>query len=137
MHRRAAALRFVVTLATFVVAWLVAHPAMASTQTQRAPVCDPRGAIMFAPPPQLQDPEQSLDIVTNDDDCTESPLENRHVVPRHGPQADPPAASQDSATAVPPIVCARPAAEQLPAPDASEVQARSGIRNAVDRPPRA
>ena len=92
---------------------------------------------MFAPPPQLQDPEQSLDIVTNDDDCTQSPLELRHVVPRHGSQADPPTASQDSATALGSIVCPRPAAELLPAPDASEVQARSGIRNAVDRPPRA
>ena len=29
--------------------------------TERAPLCDPRGATTFAPPPQMQDVEVSLD----------------------------------------------------------------------------
>jgi hypothetical protein len=45
--------------------------------------CDPRGAAVFAPPPQIQDPELSLDIPP---DCAEdSPLDVRNVVPGHTP----------------------------------------------------
>ncbi len=48
-----------------------------------APMCDPRGAAVFAPPPQIQDPELSLDIPP---DCAEdSPLDVRNAVPGHGP----------------------------------------------------
>jgi hypothetical protein len=46
-------------------------------------MCDPRGAAVFAPPPQIQDPELSLDIPP---DCAEdSPLDVRNVVPGHKP----------------------------------------------------
>jgi hypothetical protein len=127
-------LRVLVTLTTFVVVWLVAHPAMAM---DGAPVCDPRGAANFAPPPQFQDPEQSLDIVTNDDDCTSSPLETRHVVPRHAPPIDAPSTSQEPAAAGAAIVVPRGAGDLLPAPDACEVTPRSGFRGAVERPPRS
>jgi hypothetical protein len=126
-------LRSFVTLATLLVVWLVAHPARANT---RAPVCDPRGAIGFAPPPQLQDPEQSLDIVVNDSDCTESPLSTHHVVPNRAPPPDMSASSQPPAAAAAAVAVARPAFDLLPAPDASEVPSCSGFRDDVERPPR-
>ena len=64
---RTRALRLLLTLTTLVVVWLVASPAMASEGTlaslaNKAPLCDPRGAITFAPPPQMQEPTSSLDI---------------------------------------------------------------------------
>jgi hypothetical protein len=132
---RSRLLRVLVTLTTFIVVWLVARPAMA--MMDGAPVCDPRGAAGFAPPPQFQDPEQSLDIVTNDDDCTQSPLESRHVVPSHrAPATDFSSTSQDPAAAGASVVIERAVGGLLPAPDASEVLPRSGFRDAVERPPR-
>lgn len=128
-------LRLVVTLATFIVAWFVL-PSAAHAAVQ-APVCDPRGAITFAPPPQLQDPETSLDIVVDDDDCTKSPLEQRSVTPeRTAPQVAA-SSARDPATSgiVVPIACAP--SERLPAPDVSPSCPRRGFRASLERPPRA
>lgn len=131
-------LRLVLTLATFAVAWLVL-PGAARAAVQ-APVCDPRGATMFAPPPQRQDPETSLDVVVNDDDCTKSPLELRGVTPGRTPPPSAPSRSQDIAT-VALLVSAAPAAPasdaRLPAPDASHASSRPGFRASLERPPRA
>jgi hypothetical protein len=128
-------LRLVLTLATFVVAWLVV-PGIASAAVQ-APVCDPRGAIMFAPPPQLQDPDSSLDVVVNDDDCTRSPLEQRNVMPEQAPQRIASSSFRDAAavTASVPVPTAAP--QRLPAPDASHTSPRPGFRTSLERPPRA
>jgi hypothetical protein len=47
----------VLAIAAALVVWLVASPARAAL----APQCDARGAITFAPPPQLQPPLESID----------------------------------------------------------------------------
>jgi hypothetical protein len=124
-------LRTLLALATFAVVWLVVSPASASPSM--APLCDPRGAITFAPPPQIQDAELSLDIPA---DCaTDSPSESRNVVPGRGPQIDisfsqePVAAS---GTRLPALIFA----ERLPARVAVDVGLRPGVRASLERPPR-
>jgi hypothetical protein len=75
-------LRTFLAVATFAVAWLVVSPARA--WTNMAPICDPRGATTFAPPPQIQDAEQSLDVP---EDCAEtSPLETKSFSRGRGPE---------------------------------------------------
>ncbi len=75
---------------------------------------------MFAPPPQMQDPEQSLDIVVNDDDCTQSPRdtspssEPSALADRHGPHSRPRERRRTSLVSV-----AEPEGELCPAPVAS------------------
>lgn len=82
-------LRDALAFATLVVVWLVVSPARAA---ESAPMCDPRGAITFAPPPQIQDEERSLDIPA---DCYDvNPLETKNYVPGH-PAPPPPNFAQD------------------------------------------
>jgi len=121
-------------IATFAVVWLVATPAHAAG----APVCDPRGAIVFAPPPQQQDPEVTLDIVVNDDDCTQSPLEQKHATPGRAPAPESGAAAKEPARAVSiSLVAHATAEERLPAPAAVAEREREGFRPSFERPPRA
>jgi hypothetical protein len=125
---RSRALRILFTLTVFAIVWLVVKPAHAA-----APVCDPRGATMFAPPPQIQDAEQSLDVVP---DCAvDSPLDVRAVGPRRGgPIAfsfsqEPMAAN---AILLPPMLVG----DKLDAPRSSLVRPPRGVRSALERPPR-
>jgi hypothetical protein len=55
----------IVAFAFALAAWVVARPALAA-----APLCDPRGAVTFAPAPQLQAPLASVDIGTDRDGCS-------------------------------------------------------------------
>ncbi len=125
---RSRLLRILFALTTFALVWLVVKPAYAA-----APVCDPRGATMFAPPPQIQDPEQSLDVVP---DCAvDSPLDVRAVGPRRGGPvsfliSQEPVAQV--AIALPPI----PIGERLEAAASSLVRPPRGVRSALERPPR-
>lgn len=125
-------LRTFVTLATFAVAWLVASPAQASAP---APVCDPRGAIMFAPPPQMQDPEQSLDVVAPCDGRAPDPLSARQVGPQRGPQIDL-SFSQEPATPNAFVVPLTPPLARIAAPEEALARAPNGVRFALERPPR-
>lgn len=122
-------LRIFVTLATFTVVWMVASPARAA-----APVCDPRGAIMFAPPPQMQDPEQSLDVVAPCDP-REDPLATRHVGPQRGPQIE---LSDSREPALPTALAVplSPPLARLAAPEEALSRAPNGVRLALERPPR-
>ena len=76
-------LRLVVAVAAASCVWLVAIPA--AWASSLAPQCDHRGAITFAPPPQLQPPEQSIDMT--DDRCALVPhaMRERRVRLGHGP----------------------------------------------------
>ena len=123
--------RAFVTLATLAVVWLVASPAQAA-----APVCDPRGAIMFAPAPQMQDPEQSLDVVAPCDGRADDPLAGRHVVPRRGTALDFSSSSQDPAIAGRFFVPLAAPLARLPAPEAALARPPNGVRSALERPPR-
>ncbi|MCL2725117.1 MAG: hypothetical protein FWD69_11835 [Polyangiaceae bacterium] len=126
--------RAFVTLAAFVVAWLVASPAVAFTS--RAPVCDPRGAIMFAPPPQLQDVEQSFDIGIINEDCMTTPIENRHVVPHRGVASEEPSSAQDPTTMWASLCFPPGGSQRLLAPATVFSVIKNGFRSSIERPPR-
>gem|GEM_PF-2451906 len=105
----------------------------------RAPLCDRRGAITFAPPPQMQDLEVSLDVGTFDD-CESSPAFDRALHRASRGRAPLPVsaeATREPATHASVAPLPRGAFEILPAPAASEVCSRPGFRSTVDRPPRA
>lgn len=123
-------LRAFVTLATFAVVWLVACPAQAA-----APVCDPRGAIMFAPAPQMQDLEQSMDVVAPCDGRAEDPLAARQVAPQRGPQIDLSSSHEQVTTNAFVIPLVAPLA-RLAAPEPVLARPPSGVRSALERPPR-
>lgn len=127
-------LRLVSALATFVVAWLVA-PQVAWAAPTPAPVCDPRGAIMFAPPPQIQDLEQSLDVVAPCDGRAEDPREAKHVTRGHGTSIDF-SSSQEPATADDLVVPLAAPLARMNAPEPDLTRAPSGVRSDVERPPR-
>jgi hypothetical protein len=115
-------------VATFAVVWLVVSPASAM-----APVCDPRGAVGFAPPPQIQDAELSLDIPA---DCYDvNPLETRNYVPGHHVQIES-WRSQEPLAATPLVVLGLEFMERLPVRRQVEGRPRPGVRMSLDRPPR-
>jgi hypothetical protein len=168
MRSRPSALaRTFITVAAFMVAWLVITPARAANASgdmpsllmtvmtvpaaaapvapladpfaSKAPLCDPRGAITFAPAPQMQDAEASLDSGLTFEDCVgSSPGEKHRVAPgRAPPPVDASTASNDAlGTAAAVVTLARSARELLPAPAASTPCFRPGFRSTVDRPPR-
>lgn len=131
-------------VATFTVVWLVVSPASAAGLSAYgpdaprmgrtpAPVCDPRGAIGFAPPPQIQDLELSLDIPA---DCLgDGLLETRNYVPGHPSQLD----LSSSQEPVAPHTTALPApelSERLPVRTHVKARLPSGVRVSLERPPR-
>ena len=122
-------LRAFVTLATFAVVWMVASPAQAA-----APVCDPRGAIMFAPPPQMQDPEQSLDVIAPCDGRAEDPLAVRQATPERGPQIDL-SSSREPVTTTTVLVPLSPPIARIAAPEEALARPPNGVRSALERPP--
>ncbi|MBS2018239.1 MAG: hypothetical protein JST00_35545 [Deltaproteobacteria bacterium] len=130
------------TIAAFFAVWVVGERiASASTEVlaRKAPLCDARGAITFAPPPQMQDPLLSLDIDVNVD-CfgPATPGETRHVTNGHAPvPVDAAAVSREPLSRAATVVVARASGDRVPAPDASTPCPRPGHRSTVDRPPRA
>jgi len=140
MRSRSRLLRLLLTLTTLVVVWLVASPALASTESlaAKAPLCDPRGAVTFAPPPQMQQLEVSLDIGTFDDcGSSSSEADARHADTGRPPVQIDASSSREPLTRAATTPVAGPASELVPAPAASEVCSRPGVRSTVDRPPRA
>lgn len=128
-------LRAILAAATFTVVWLIVTPASATmTPSRAAPVCDPRGAITFAPPPQIQDTETSLDIPP---DCFDiNPLETRNFVPGRG-NAQLDLSSSQEPTAPPALaVLAYEFVERLPVADIVLARPPPGVRSSLDRPPR-
>lgn len=125
-------LRAAVVLATFMVAWLVVKPAQAA-----APRCDPRGAITFAPPPQLQDPDASIDIGV--DGCgAVTPLEDRLVAPGgSAPEDAPPTFHSSAAAATHAVPAIDPPVVRLLGPPHEVTGGSAGVRNTIERPPRA
>jgi hypothetical protein len=168
--------RALVTLATFLIAWLTwlvapaaAHAAEASftsgmgasfvptsvaaslpmtapapspesvPPSSRAPLCDPRGAITFAPPPQMQDVEVTMDTGLTADDCLAEAFSahSGRAAPGRAPlPIDASSASTQPAVITPAVSLVACGRELLPAPVASTTCSRPGIRSTVDRPPR-
>lgn len=104
----------------------------------RAPLCDPRGAITFAPAPQMQDVEASLDTGLTLDDCMSTATgESRHASRAPAPiPADSWSAPSDVAVTTAVATLARASRELIPAPAESTSCSRPGFRSTVDRPPR-
>ena len=123
-------LRIFVAVTTFAVVWMVASPAQAA-----APVCDPRGAIMFAPPPQMQDPEQSLDVVAPCDGRSDDPFAARQAGPQRGPQIEIVDSREPALTSIV-VVPLSPPLARLGAPEEGLPRAPAGVRSALERPPR-
>jgi hypothetical protein len=103
-----------------------------------APLCDARGATMFAPPPQLQDTEQSLDSDCPTDDDAFGLGRDGHQVEH--PRA--PARANEAGSQEPPLGCAWPPigrgeGVRVPAPEDADVWRLPGHRTPLDRPPRA
>jgi hypothetical protein len=112
-----------------------------ASATNRAPLCDPRGAITFASAPQMQDVEVTLDTGLTLDDCFGTDSRRGNDVNRAAPgraplPSDASSASSDAAVLHAAVVLAAPARELLPAPGPSTTCSRPGIRSTVDRPPR-
>ena len=126
-------LHALVAFATFTVAWLVVSPAYA--WTSMAPICDPRGATTAAPPPQIQEPTQSLDIV---DDCTPdaSSAETKNLTRGHAPQIEI-SFSQEPAASVTTSVARLAFVERAGLVLRVEGPPKAAQRDALERPPRA
>lgn len=130
-----------VTLAAFFAVWVVSERiASASTESiaNKAPLCDARGAITFAPPPQMQDLEVSLDIdVSLDCFGPATKGETRHATNGHAPvPVDAAVAAREPVSHAATVIVARAPSERIKAPDASTSCSRPGHRSTVDRPPR-
>jgi hypothetical protein len=115
--------------ATFV--WLLAPSAHAA-----APLCDSRGAITFAPPPTLEEPNASVDV-GDAEDCGGSA--DQDVALQHGQHgSSSQSAAEDGARA---LVATSPVI--LPAAFSAAIQDAettfvppSGVAQRLDRPPR-
>ena len=113
--------------------------AEAPTPGSGAPLCDPRGATTFAPPPQMQDAEVSLDSGLTLDDCTSSLAREagHRASPGRAPLPIDASSSSDAAVIAAVATLAAAARELLPVPVPSTLCPRPGVRSTVDRPPRA
>jgi hypothetical protein len=127
-------------LATALASAPAAPAALTPSATDRAPLCDPRGAITFASAPQMQAAEASIDTGLTLDDCFTTSRDgdiNRAVPGRAPLPSDAQSASTDAVVLATRVMLAACARELLPVPVASTECPRPGIRSTVDRPPRA
>jgi hypothetical protein len=124
-------LNAILAVATFTVVWLIVSPASAMTS---APLCDPRGAIGFAPPPQIQDAELSLDIPA---DCFDiNPLESKNYQPGHPGAPLDISSMQEPALAAKLAVPVLTSSERLPVLRGTQETGPPGFRASLERPPR-
>ena len=123
-------LRTLVALAITLTAWLVVSPARADS---RAPLCDSRGAITFAPAPQLQGTETSIETIEAADECL------RFLDDGFAHQGDAPKISttsvDDAMEVEAPIISSARAEETARHPVVTFAIPR-GTRERLDRPPR-
>lgn len=113
-------------------------PAPVGNPRNAAPLCDPRGATTFAPPPQLQDAERSLEMTT---DCAQDEwsarLSGRQVERGRAPQGQADTSSQEPTIASGLLALGCGAGVRVPAPSADAERPPTGHRTLLDRPPRA
>jgi hypothetical protein len=124
--------KIVIAFAAFAIVWLVASPARATL----APQCDARGAITFAPPPQLQPPEQSIDVTDGSaPSCLERFLTDGGV--KQGSAPPSPSASGLEPTAIQATLEVRPSSKgELLAPEVPHMPHAIGVQARLERPPR-
>jgi hypothetical protein len=124
-------LRAALTIAVVAIVWLVTAPAFAST---KAPVCDPRGAVGFAPPPQLQEPEQSIDVDPSED-CSGSAEETRHLTGGRTSSSLGGGGLEPARAPSPPDL-PLPSCQRVVATRFVSATGAAGVREGVERPPR-
>lgn len=115
--------------ATFV--WLLAPSARAA-----APLCDSRGAITFAPPPTLEEPNASIDVGDADDCSSQSRDDVALDHGQHGSSTQ--TAAEDGARALvatSPVILPASIADVLEDTETTFVPP-SGVSSRLDRPPR-
>jgi hypothetical protein len=126
--------RIFVAFATALAAWVVATPARAD-----APLCDRRGATTFAPAPQLQAPETSIDVGppanANEESCFDR-IQRASAEDGRAPTPAPPGLTVDSTVPNGATVSMTPG--WVATRETTEVSCgeRAGVRSRVDRPPR-
>ncbi len=125
-------LRIAISLLAATFVWLLAEKHAQAA----APLCDARGAITFAPPPTLEEPNASVDI-GQADDCSDSRSED--IALQHG-QRGPSSqtAAEDGARALAatsPVILPASFADVLEAKETTFVPP-SGVSSRLDRPPR-
>lgn len=130
-------LKTLLALATVTVVWLLVAPSQAFAMPRNAaPVCDPRGAITFAPPPQIQDAEVSFDIPA---DCLDLAAIDFRLVKNldHGRSAPPElSSSQDSMTGTDVMQLGLEFSERIPVPTVVTCEPKAADRESLERPPR-
>ena len=142
-------LKYLLALLVTMATWFTAAPAWASetgptshpsppAAPSRAPLCDNRGATMFAPTPTLDGPTASVDVGSADASCL-SAFEGHSYEPGHHPspsssgeitpQAVVPGGGGHGLACVPltVLVAWLPRVEAAP----------TGVRDAIERPPRS
>jgi hypothetical protein len=123
-------LKHALFVATALVAWLVAMPARAE-----APMCDPRGAVTFAPAPQLPAPTTSIDVGPMPADCSDDATLLRHFSGGHAPLAELVQSSEPAATNALPAIPS-PADSGFAYVIVAENAGPHGVASSVERPPR-
>jgi hypothetical protein len=121
------------------VVWLIAfeREALALSTSTSAPVCDVRGAIMFAPPPQMQDEERSIDIPADCFSVEINLFDVKNVVPgQHSPALDF-SSSQEPAQSSTLLSLRLFFAERIPVPVGQSEALPRGVRSSLERPPRS
>ncbi len=140
--------RWVRTVFAFAIAlsaWMVAMPARAATLStpdggfagpaQRAPMCDDRAATMFAPAPQLQAPQTSLDTGDAGDECISHFLDDGVAHQGdHTPRGAPTAPDAALTVTIPAVSPAPITGTSVPA--AASFALPRGVHSRLDRPPR-
>lgn len=125
-------LRAAFAFAAALCVWLVASPAKAA-----APLCDARGAIAFAPTPQLQAPSPSVQMSTAVEACFEHRFTGDAIEQGRG-ESPLPSWSMDASAPASREPLLHPPAFGVEEPPALDCGAPpSGVSSRVDRPPRA
>ena len=118
------------TFACLLAAWVVARPAAAS-----APMCDERGASMLAPTPVLDAPNASIDVGEQTDGCDADAWQEKAYHRGEGPHRTPSPKHVDAVLAPQACRVSPRAPDASMMPDVRTVD-RSGVRFALERPPR-
>ena len=132
-HRLRLYLRIAISLLAATFVWLLAPKSAHAA----APLCDARGAITFAPPPTLEEPNASVDIGDADDCGAPSSQDVAFQHGQRGPSGQTAAEDGERAlTTISPVILPASFADVLHDAQTTFVPP-SGVSSRLDRPPRA
>jgi hypothetical protein len=124
-------MRTLALVAVTLAVWLAVAPASAA-----APLCDPRAASGFAPPPTLDAPAASVDVGDSSDSCAWLVVDKDSAY-NQGRGSDPwPTPSRADVTVEPDASSVSPAPAILVPLTYEPTINRPGVRDRLERPPR-